>query len=310
MTSILRSLRSFAASSLKKRFHPRAFASIPFLVSFPTQAPMPRTKPSPQIAGEEKPVPKTRRLKPKHWVRIIVLGIIALLIWVPVQRVLDIAAVQNSVQRDWEMSFNSPNMKPDMLPSFLDSWADSLFKRIFKDTVGANGTEPAQTRNRDIIYQERFRSLFRGPIRDFRIYEFLEFHGDLGSELARFQNLRRVMVENNDYSNLPTESEWTLLCTRLRTLPHLEEVTLGGVSVTDAAIAPLAGHPELQTIEISSGHLTLESNKTFASMPRLSKLVIGRHVMYREVWLRPENQAMQRAALPAVSIEFQSTKGQ
>jgi hypothetical protein len=267
---------------------------------------VPRTKPSRRNAGKDEFVPLIRRLKPKHWVRIIVLGIIALLISVPLQRVLDIAAVQNSVQRDWEMSFNTEEgEQPPMLPSFLDSWADSLFKRIFKDTVGANGTEPAQTRNRHIIYQERFRSLFRGPIRDFRIYEFQEFHGDLGAELARFKNLRRVMVENNDYSNLPTQSKWTQLSTHLRTLPHLEEVTLGGVSVTDASIAPLAGHPELQTIEISSGHLTLGSTKTFASMPSLSKLVIGKHVMYREVWIRPENQAELRAALPAVSIEFQ-----
>ena len=186
-----------------------------------------------------------------------------------------------------------------MLPARIDSMADNLIVRLFDQTRGYDGTQPAKTRNRDIVYQERFRALFRGPIQEIDVYYFEAFHGDLGAAFARFPSLRRVEV----FDNFPTEPEWTHLCAKLRELPRLEEIELGGAWITDAAIAPLAGHPNLRTVTIEYGRLTDGCTKTFATMPRLSKLRIGEQIYPGDAWLSPEQTAAMTAALPSVTVE-------
>jgi hypothetical protein len=231
---------------------------------------------------------------------------LALLLWVPIKTALDVAAVQNAVQRDWEISFwspSAPSIKPAVLPASLNAEANDFFARIFASTRGYDGSQPTKTRNRDIVARERFHALFRGSIQDVHIYYFEAFRGDLGAALARFPDLRRVTVIDNE-QDLPTESEWTLLCTRLRTIPHLEEIEIGGAWVTDAAIAPLAGHPALHTLSISFGRLTASCATTFTSLPRLSKLNIGEQIHDGDDWLSPASQAAMSATLPQVSIDF------
>ena len=232
------------------------------------------------------------------------IGVLALLLWSPVQTAIDVAAVQNAVQRDWEISFgySSGQGKPAGLPASLDSAANSLFGRVFAGTKGYNGTQPTKTRNRDIVSHERFRALFRGQIRDIHIYYFEAFRGDLGAVLARFPELRRVTVFENE-PNSPTESQWTLLASRLRALPRLEEIELGGAWVTDAAIAPLAGHPGLRVVTILDGRLSPECTKIFVTMPRLSKLHIEGQRYEGDTWLAPTDEKMLRTALPRVTIE-------
>jgi hypothetical protein len=122
--------------------------------------------------------------------------------------------------------------------------------------------------------------------------------------LARFRDLRRVTAWAEDGETHPTESEWTLLCTHLRALPHLEELEIGGWQITDRAIAPLAGHPRLRTLSISAGRLSESSTKTFAALPRLAKLHIGEQLHEGDVWLSPAQQAAMTAALPNIGIEF------
>jgi len=253
---------------------------------------------------------RVRLPKRKTWVGTFLFTMLALVLWIPVQRVFDVAAVQNAVQRDWEISFGYPLRtgadKPEWLPATVDDRAyDFLFEHFERKSPGEGGRS-AQRENRNVIYWERFRVLFREPIREIHVYDFEAFRGDLGAALARFPHLRRVTVFTMEES--PAESEWTLLCTRLRTLPELEEIEIGGYWLTDAAIAPLAGHPQLRSITIPYARLTVGSAPTFASMPRLSKLHFDEQVEEEDASLLHENQAAMSAALPAVRIDFPPAK--
>jgi hypothetical protein len=218
--------------------------------------------------------------------------------------VLDLAAVQSTVQRDWEISFGystGPD-KPALLPARLDSAADDFFYRILGHTRVDDGSQTAHTRNRDVIYRERFRAFFRGPIQDVHIYDFEAFQGDLGAALARFPDLRRFTAWAVDSDIHPTEAEWTQLCTHLRALPNLEEVEIGGIQLTDRAIAPLAGHPQLRRLSIVAGRLSPSSAATFATLPRLIKLQLGEQAHEGDAWLSAAEQAAMTATLPHTEI--------
>jgi hypothetical protein len=249
--------------------------------------------------------PRSRKSGRWLWGVSLVTGL-GLLLWVPVKTMIDVSAVQNAVQRDWEISFGYGNGtgKPAILSDEIDSAAESFLERIFANTRGYEaGTHVTKTRNRDTVYHERFRALFRGSIEEIHIYYFEAFRGDLGAVLARFPKLRRLTVFEND-PDLPTELEWTALCARFREFSNLEEVELGGDLLTDAAIAPLAGHPQLRSVTITCGRLTDGCAKTFASMPRLSKLHIEGQTYDGDIWVSEERKAAMRAALPSATVEL------
>ena len=238
---------------------------------------------------------------------LLVLAAIGLLLFRPIKKVLAVAAVQNAVQCDWEVEFvdasGIPNRKPAMLPQWIDLIAEDLFSLMCVVPSDKIATQSPNTFNFPSVHLERFRAPFHDSIQEIRIRSFEAFSGDLGSEFARFPDLRRVIVEEPG-GYLPTESEWTHLCARLRELPHLEEIELGGMWVTDAAIAPLAGHPNLRSIYIKYGRLTDGCTKTFASIPHLSKLKIGFQSDEEGETLSRQIKAAIRAALPAVEVEF------
>ena len=228
----------------------------------------------------------------KHllWIALLLCLLAGLFSWRGVQRVCAVAAVQNSVQRNYEITFESED-RPASLPALIDSGVNWMLQHLFASTTGSS--------NLDIIYQERFRAFFRGPIHYISIYEPHAFLSDPGAALARFPNLSHVEVDC-DGGTSPTESQWSLLCTRLRSLPDLEEVGLGGDYLNDACIAPLAGHPRLRCVTIESGQITVKSLSTFSSMPQLSKLLIGDERLTTDV-----ANAL-KAALPKVKTVFPS----
>jgi hypothetical protein len=249
---------------------------------------------------------KALLLSPKVWLWSFLILILSFIFLGPVQRVRDLAAVQGAVQRDWEISFGyskGPD-KPAFLPACLDSAAHDYIDRILGHTHGYDGSQPAKTRNRDIVYYDRFRSFFRGSIQDVHVYDFEEFHGDLGAALSRLRDLRRFTAWAEDSETLPTEAEWTLLCTHLRALPHLEEIEIGGWQITNRAIAPLAGHPRLRSLSIIAGRLSPSSTTTFATLPRLTKLHVGEQLHEGEAWFSAAQQAAITAALPHTEIEI------
>ena len=243
-----------------------------------------------------------RFLKPKTWLALLVVAVVTLLLWPPIQRVIAVAALQNSFQLGWEISFDSPTA-PSSPPSFIESKVDDLLDRMFEDTEGYSRAVPALARNRNVIYQERYRAFFRVPIREVHIHFMEGLRGDLGAALARFPGLRRVTVEDV-FAKVPTEAEWRLLCTHLRSLPDLEEVELGGTWITDASIAPLSGHPRLEKVTIGYGPITLKCAETFARMPRLTKLEFGWIIIDGDESKTRESQKAMSASMPGVSIKF------
>jgi len=68
--------------------------------------------------------------------------------WFGVQRVLRIAAVQDALERDWEINFNAGEC-PSALPHWLDDSAKSLIRRV----LGPEPKEPflCQKLNRHIV---------------------------------------------------------------------------------------------------------------------------------------------------------------
>ena len=247
------------------------------------------------------------RYRSKAWLCLLLVGgFLVLLVLAAERQFSDIKAVENAIDRDWEISFEQtalPFNRPARLPSFLDSGAKAWFDWQFANTYGYSRPQPVKTRNRAIVYHERFRSLFRGPIEVIDIGYPEGFRGDeLGAALARFPKLRRFCVMETDDPG-PSEAEWTLLCRGLRALPQLEDIELGGAWLTDAAIAPLAGHPNLRDVTIQVGRLGPECTKTFATLPRLSRLLIGEQRYEGDTWLSPEEEKAMRAALPGVTVE-------
>jgi hypothetical protein len=135
--------------------------------------------------------------KPKFLLSLSLAALVALLLFPQIKNVLDVAAVQAAVQRDWEIAFYDsagPRAVPAMLPDRLNKMACDLAERLYGETSGYDGSQPAKTRNRDSVMIDRFYAFFRGPIEEIGVSYFEKFHGDLGAALARFPVLRRVTV--------------------------------------------------------------------------------------------------------------------
>jgi hypothetical protein len=237
------------------------------------------------------------RIGKKTWVALFVVGFLAFLGWSVMQRLFDVAAVQDSVERDWETSFGPGPRVPRALPEFVDSavqkWLTNRYAVDPTDT--GRGTRHAEYR--DLVYHQRFRALFRGAIHEIEIIDPEGFRGDPGAALERFPSLRRVTIFDCGNNEGPTEVQWQLLCERLRSLPELEELDIAGRFLSDASVGPLAGHPTLRTVRIRCSRLTPECAKTFRSMPRLTALYIN-------IWPEPTSadQASWSAALPNAVI--------
>lgn len=238
--------------------------------------------------------------KPKTWFWLFSIATVALVLWSCIERVASVAAVQDSLERAWEIDFNTGGC-PASLPASID---DRLYNFLFDRLPDKEGDGRERYLNRNIIWHERLRALFRGPMRAISIYDPEAFRGDLGAALARFPELQRVSVDGSEGEKYPTEAEWMLLCTRLQSLPQLKEIVLGGTWVTDEAIAPLAHHPNLRIISINIGQLTVGSLKTFQTIPRLTKLHIEDLHGDAKPSLSPEDQKAMNTALPTVTIEF------
>ena len=231
-------------------------------------------------------------------VLLVVIGMIFLFatgvfIYMAGERVAAIAAIQNSVERNYEMNFYGPGMnskhRPRFLPAFIDSHVSDWLDSRYEKTTGST--------NLDLVYDNRFISLFAGPIRGIFIMEPDHITGDLGAALLRLPSLQQLIIRAD--GDIPTEAEWTRLCTRLRLLPELEDLEIDGDSITDATIAKLAGHPRLRTIHFESSQLTPGSLKTLMSFPNLRDLTI-----LTSSHFTPEDVKAFKAALPSVKIEI------
>ncbi|MEZ5328553.1 MAG: hypothetical protein R3F19_26210, partial [Verrucomicrobiales bacterium] len=161
----------------------------------------------------------------------------------------------------------------------------------------------ASTTGTTIITNERFRAFFRGAIDEVEIYYPEAFDSRLGTSLAKLPHLRKLTIFEND-PNSPSELDWTTLCAKLRTIKTLEELELGGDLLSDAAIAPLTGHPRLHTVTFSNGRLTSESLKILRSLPALRKLVVFDQLYSEDFWISPSTYGYLTSALPGIEINL------
>jgi hypothetical protein len=205
------------------------------------------------------------------------------------------AAVQNALVRDWEISF-----EPQRQLSGGQDWVYDKLGRLMTGREELFGRE-----NPEEIYPERVRVAFLGDITEIGIYYPEGFRGDLGAALLRFRELKKFTVyENEPYA--PTESDYKLLCQRLRELPALEEIELGGAQISSDALKPLAGHSMIRKLNLSySTRLTTDVLHTLKSLPALQTLEI-RSIFGpdEEKWKSPSLHLQFREALPGVTLEL------
>jgi hypothetical protein len=81
-----------------------------------------------------------------------------------------------------------------------------------------------------------------GPRREIHIIDPNDVDDKLGAALMRFPEVRELEV-TVQLAETPGREAWTQLCARLRTLPHLQKLELGGTGLTDEAMAQFANHP-------------------------------------------------------------------
>lgn len=199
----------------------------------------------------------------------------------------EVAALQNSLQRDWEITFNV-NAKPQYLPAFLDELADQLLAKAYEASRGK--------RNRDSVYHDRFQSLFRGPIRKLEIYYPEDLYADFGAAISRFRQLGSLTIFEND-GDRPSKEHWKAAFHAITQLPNLRELEIGGDRITSETLLALAGAPKLKKLSITYAKLNPGFMAVLPPLPALTEL----HVedIYRdEAALSTPNIAAGSAALP------------
>ncbi|QIF02658.1 hypothetical protein [Roseimicrobium sp. ORNL1] len=242
--------------------------------------------------------PEVSQKKPRKRGRLLVVTALAVLFlcFVPSGwNYYRVAAVQNALTRNWEITFGKEG-KPDAMPGFLDDKVQALLG----DKENRWGEQIPS-----VVYRERVRAMFRGRIEEVHIYYPVDIRGDLGAALLHFEGLRKFTFFENE-KHLPTEASYKLLCQRLRSAMNLEELELGGGQLTSDAIAPLAGHPKLSRLKISySCRLTADVLKTLKTLPSLTTLevkdICGPD---EEEWNSPVLHARFHDALPSVTLEL------
>lgn len=237
----------------------------------------------------------------KLYVAFLVTALVIGLIYSARYRIGSIAAVQNALERDWEISFDAGD-RPKALPTTLDIAADDIIRRLL-------GPEPdplflAQKPNRADVWHERFRGLFRGRITEMEIYYPGRLRDDLGAALRRFPALRRLKIQEADFS----ASDWSYVFAGLHHLPHLEKLEIGGHALRDSTIERLANQRSIRKITITTGRLGTESVETFRRLPNLNELsfdsdtIDDGHASGERPF--PEIQKIIRDALPKAKVEF------
>jgi hypothetical protein len=219
----------------------------------------------------------------------VVLLALAVLLWRPVRQALAVAEVQRCAGPGARVSFHSRDFTgaKGTLPSRLPASVDSAFKEVLTKHLKISPGKMA-------VYEQRFFSLFSDSIESITLG--LPESDALGAALERFPQLRSVRIAEGRPA---IRGDWAKLCAGLRQCRRLEEVHLSGPNLTDSAIAPLAGHPTLQSVDLG-GHLTPASIETFRSMPALTELTffsVGHHL------LEAERIAI-KVALPSVKVQF------
>jgi len=204
----------------------------------------------------------------KRFLRYLLLVAAALILVILItagQRWFAVAAIQQSLQRDWETQINGGY--PNSLPRTLDGAVVWFLNRSFSESKGKE--------NRNEVLHDRFLSLFQGRVRELLIYNPYTFDDHLGDAICRFDELESLsVVEPEQLYPIPAPAIANLLQSAHR-LHSLKSLELGTTWVHDAEVAKLAGISRLETLKLNGCPITSKAFPAFLSLPRLKRLEIN-----------------------------------
>lgn len=191
---------------------------------------------------------------------LVVLLALAVLLWNPMKRALDTAALQKV------LPCNELNIRYATEPKM--PWLQHQGWRLIDFIYGHNPNGGATPANK--IMTARYASMFGGRVWSIWVSDLRGVGRDVKSALARFPDTKYVHVTT--ISRAPSEADWAYLCAGLRELPELEILDLSVHGLTAHAITPLAGHPALMSVSLDLVKFDTECLETLASMPRLTEV--------------------------------------
>jgi hypothetical protein len=213
------------------------------------------------------------RFRTKLVIGLVVLTAILLLVWRPVRQNWNFATLQEQVA-GWVVGRNAN------APKWVEPVAAQAQVLAFR-VLGKGDLRAYRV-------QWQVGMLLGGQFDAVRI-EASQIPGDPGAVLKQFPELKILSFE---FRETVGETEVMQVCRRLREIPQLTHLELWGRAVTDASIAPLAGHPGIKGIyfqpfglytEVGLSGTTQESDvpritktsiATFGSMPSLNELAL------------------------------------
>lgn len=226
------------------------------------------------------------------------------------RRMADVAALQDSVQRDWQIGFNGSEHRPDAMPVFLDDWV-MTFANWYAEPDHPIYEFYAAKPVRDGVLHDRIRSIFRGRITEIDLIYPEQLRGDLGMALKRFPHLRRLRIEQPFFSR----ADWECVLRGLHELPNLEELELSAshdeYPLVNATLADLSGQPTLRKIYIYDGYLNGDCAQYLRGIPKLTDVriapdVIGADKFGADQKAIAEIQHQIREGLPNVEVIFEA----
>lgn len=154
--------------------------------------------------------------------------------------------------------FSPPRWAPHFLTDELESFVDNHY-----------ANDPGA-----LALKQRLYMLLGAPGPPVRLREVRSIRPGFPEALRKFSNVTYVDIRFSWRFSGQTEADATQVCEALRDMPRLTTIDLDGAKFSDASLAHLAGHPNLETLRMSSGRITRASIPTFASMPSLTRVVL------------------------------------
>ena len=177
----------------------------------------------------------------------------------------EVAAVQDSLQGDWQINYNTP-FRPQYLPVFADKLAERILRKMYKDDLG--------NRNRETVYRDRFQCLFRGSLRRLDIFNAEDLHDNFGPAISHLRQLEALVIREDDGARL-TKEHWQAAFRAIAHHPILRELDVGGERITSETLSALAGALKLEKLTIVYARLNPEFLATLPPLPTLKELHIG-----------------------------------
>jgi hypothetical protein len=237
-----------------------------------------------------------RRSRLKLAIFLVILAALVAFLWGPGTQAFRVAALR---QCTGSTGWDDPRiyLESDERPYRFVRWADSVAASLIKRVPASRKAWADRLEG----YHKQFHFLFQPPIAGISVAGPLK--NGAGSVLARFPRLKRLVIYELT-GDAMTEDAWANLCKELRACPYLEHLNLGGVNLSDAAIAELAGHATLRVLSVHMGRLTPACTKALGTIPNLKELYLGKGSNGSKGVVDPKQLPAMSAALPHVRVQL------